>query len=56
MVELMWERVAREIPKEKQLDFIQCPTSMLRHAVRVGNIEFLRVLLQSDPGLFFGGL
>lgn len=51
MVELMWRVVLDEIPEDEMFDFIKNPSSMLHDAARVGNVEFLRVLINSYPDL-----
>ncbi|XP_022159312.1 ankyrin repeat-containing protein At5g02620-like [Momordica charantia] len=52
MVVQMWNTVkSKTTSKEKLLDFIEHPSSMLHEAARVGNVEFLNVLLQKDPDL-----
>ncbi|XP_022159313.1 ankyrin repeat-containing protein ITN1-like [Momordica charantia] len=51
MVELMWEVVVDKVKKENVVDFIKHPSSMLHDAARVGNVDFLRVLLRLFPDL-----
>ena len=51
MVELMWSVVLDEIPEDEILQFIMFPTSILHDAARVGNVEFLRLIINSYPDL-----
>ena len=48
-VELMWSVVQDKIEEDKSLDFILHPSSMLHDAASVGNVEFMRVLLHTNP-------
>lgn len=50
-VELMWSVVREKIREDNSLDFILRPSSMLHDAARVGNVEFVRVLLDKNPEL-----
>lgn len=51
MVEVMWKVVLDEILEDEILGFIKHPSSMLHDAARVGNVEFLRLLINSYPDL-----
>ena len=50
-LEKMWGIVQNKIDEDKISDFILHPSSMLHDAARVGNVEFVRVLLHKNPKL-----
>ena len=47
----MWSTVRNKIEADKSHNLILHPSSMLHDAATVGNVEFVRVLLHTNPEL-----
>ena len=50
-VELMWSAVREKVQEDNNWNCILHPSSMLHDAASVGNVEFVRVVLNQNPEL-----
>ncbi|XP_031739060.1 ankyrin repeat-containing protein NPR4 isoform X2 [Cucumis sativus] len=51
IVDLLWKYVTKNVSTNAVADLIGTPSSILRDAAEIGNIEFLLILLRQDPQL-----
>ena len=52
-VERLWNFVVKELTKRELYSFIKNPSRLLHDAARVGNAEFLIILIRSYPDLLW---